>query len=224
MWLSVWLIHSEARAKFFNFCGLPCARLDADKSIYPEDTGFNLLTSSLSFALEAMLLWAPRAHLKDLQRVWMDESVITPRWKNFNRNLITEWTGITIYVRILSQHSTSILIRFYQSTVMLVVDMGFLAVPNVNIGQSQSIGVIATYLSIIFITGSLIVSLLLVRQNHRYGFESADKAVCYQPNEHLCHANWSHQTEFLANIAGTPLGMKALATVHSLPYAMLMWG
>ncbi|KAJ8586107.1 hypothetical protein M405DRAFT_377999 [Rhizopogon salebrosus TDB-379] len=167
-------MHYFARAKFFNFCGLPCARLDADKSIYPEPelTGFHPLKSGLSFTLEAMLFWAPRARLKDLQKVWVDESVITPRWKNFNRNLMTEWT-----------------------------------VPNVNIGQSQSIGIIATYLSIIFITGSLIVSLLLARQNQKYGFESAEKA-----------------TEFLANIAGTLFGMKALATAHSLPYAMLMWG
>jgi hypothetical protein len=117
-----------------------------------------------------------------------------------------------------------ILIRFYQSTVMLAVDISFLAVPNVNIGQSQSIGIIATYLSIIFITGSLIISLLLARQNQKYGYESADKAVSYQPCVHLCHANQSHQTEFLSNISGSLFGMKGLATVHSLPYAMLMWG
>jgi hypothetical protein len=80
--------------------------------------------------------------------------------------------GVSIPLRNLT------LIRVYQSTVMLAVDISFLAVPNVNIGQSQSIGVIATYLSIIFITGSLIVSLLLARQNQKYGFESADKAVC----------------------------------------------
>jgi hypothetical protein len=60
---------------------------------------------------------------------------------------------------------------------MLAVDVSFLAVPNVNISTSQSIGIIATYLSIILITGSLVVSVLLVRQNQRYGCESADKAV-----------------------------------------------
>jgi len=69
------------------------------------------------------------------------------------------------------------LIYFYQSTVMLAVDVSFLAVPNVNISTSQSVGIIATYLSIIFITGSLIVSLLLARQTQRYGPESAEGAV-----------------------------------------------
>ncbi|KAG1866065.1 hypothetical protein F4604DRAFT_1780600 [Suillus subluteus] len=137
-----------------------------------------------------MLFWAPQSHLEDLRKVWVDECISTPRWKDFNKNLMTEWTGITIY-----------------STVMLAVDVSFLAVPNVNISQSQSIGIIVTYLSIIFITGSLIVSVLLVRQNQRYGFESADKAA-----------------DFLAHMTGTFFGVRALATVHSLPYAMLMWG
>ncbi|KAG1718507.1 uncharacterized protein EDB91DRAFT_1185149 [Suillus paluster] len=177
-------------AKFFNFCGLPCARLEADKSVYKENTTFHPLTSSISLALEAMLFWAPRAHLEDLRKVWVDECINTPHWKDFNKNLMAEWTGITIY-----------------STVMLAVDVSFLAVPNVNIIQSQSIGIIATYLSIIFITGSLIVSVLLVRQNQRHGFESAEKAA-----------------DFMSNMTGTFFGVRALATVHSLPYAMLMWG
>lgn len=62
---------------------------------------------------------------------------------------------------------------------MLAVDVSFLAVPNVYIGQSESVGVIATYLSVIFITGSLIVSLLLARQTQRYGPESAEGAVSF---------------------------------------------
>jgi hypothetical protein len=71
---------------------------------------------------------------------------------------------------------------------MLTVDITFLAVPNVNIGQSQSIGIIATYLSIISITGSLIASLLLGRHIQKYG-ESLEQAVSYQPCEHLWHTN-----------------------------------
>ncbi|OAX36665.1 hypothetical protein K503DRAFT_285380 [Rhizopogon vinicolor AM-OR11-026] len=98
-------MHYFCRAKFFNFCGLPCARLDADKSVYPEDTGFHLLASSISFAIEAILFWAPRARLENLRRVWVDESIIMPRWKDFNTNLMAEWTGITIYVRIVKPAS-----------------------------------------------------------------------------------------------------------------------
>ncbi|KAG1751712.1 hypothetical protein EDB19DRAFT_1197425 [Suillus lakei] len=184
------IMHYFCKAKYFNFCGLPCARLDADKSVYNDITSFDPLTSSLSLALDAMLFWAPRAHLIDLRRVWVDNCVNSPRWKDYNTKLMAEWTGISIY-----------------STVMLAVDLSFLAVPNVNISSSQSIGIIATYLSIISITGSLVVSVLLVRQNQRYGCESADKAG-----------------DFLLSMTGTFFGDKALATVNSLPYAMLMWG
>ncbi|KAG2125742.1 hypothetical protein DEU56DRAFT_563875 [Suillus clintonianus] len=184
------LMHYFSKSKYFNFCGLPSARLDADKSVYSEITSFDPLIGSLSLALDAMLFWAPQAHLNDLRRVWVDKCINSPRWKDYNTKLMAEWTGITIY-----------------STVMLAVDVSFLAVPNVNISSSQSIGIIATYLSIISITGSLVVSVLLVRQNQRYGCESADKAG-----------------EFLLSMTSTFFGDKALATVNSLPYAMLMWG
>ncbi|KAG1857680.1 hypothetical protein DFJ58DRAFT_324618 [Suillus subalutaceus] len=183
-------MHYFCKAKYYNFCGLPCARLDADKPVYNNIASFHPLSGSLSLALDAMLFWAPQAHLNDLRRVWVDKCLNSPRWKDYNAKLMTEWTGITIY-----------------STVMLAVDVSFLAVPNVNISTSQSIGIIATYLSIILITGSLVVSVLLVRQNQRYGCESVDKAG-----------------DFLYNMTDTFFGDKGLATVNSLPYAMLMWG
>lgn len=183
-------MHYFCKSKYYNFCGLPCARLDADKSVYNEVASFHPLSSSLFLVLDAMLFWAPQAHLDDLRRVWVDKCLNSPRWKDYNTKLMTEWTGITIY-----------------STVMLAVDVSFLAVPNVNISTSQSIGIIATYLSIILITGSLVVSVLLVRQNQRYGCESADKAG-----------------DFLFSMTDTFFGDKGLATVNSLPYAMLMWG
>lgn len=183
-------MHYFCKAKYYNFCGLPCARLDADKSVYGEITSFHPLISSLSLALDAILFWAPQAHLNDLRRVWVDRCINSPRWKDYNAKLMAEWTGITIY-----------------STVMLAVDLSFLAVPNVNISTSESVGIITTYLSIISITGSLVVSVLLVRQNQRYGCESADKAG-----------------DFLYSMTDTFFGDKGLATINSLPYAMLMWG
>ncbi|KAG1816808.1 uncharacterized protein BJ212DRAFT_175916 [Suillus subaureus] len=183
-------MHYFCKAKYYNFCGLPWARLDADKPVYNEIASSHPLSSSLSLALDAMLFWAPQAHLDDLRRVWVDECLNAPRWKDYNAKLMTEWTGITIY-----------------STVMLAVDVSFLAVPNVNISTSQSVGIIATYLSIILITGSLVVSVLLVRQNQRYGCESVDKAG-----------------DFMYKMTDTFFGDKGLATVNSLPYAMLMWG
>jgi len=107
---------------------------------------------------------------------------------------------------------------------MLAVDVSFLAVPNVNISQSQSLGIISTYLSTIFITGSLIASLLLARQTQRYGPESAVGAVYPQTTVYLCNADLSYQTKLLSKMTATFFGARALATIHSLPYAMLLWG
>ena len=111
-----------------------------------------------------------------------------------------------------------------KSTVMLTVNVSFLAVPSVNIQQSQSLGIISTYLSTIFITGSLIASLLLAGQIERYGPESAVGAVYPQTTVYLCNANLSCQTRLLSKMTGIFFGARALSMIHSLPFAMLLWG
>ncbi|KAG0697316.1 hypothetical protein DFH29DRAFT_946926 [Suillus ampliporus] len=177
------------RAKFFNFCGLPAARLDADQSVYVKEKR-NKLILVLSWAFNVALFGAPQSHMSELRRVWVDRSTNSPRWKDFNSKLSSEWSGITMY-----------------STVMIAVDVSFLAVPSVSLQDSGSVTVISTYLSVLCIVGSLVVSLFLTRQNRLYGQESADTAV-----------------QFLMKMTGSAFGTKALATVHGLPYAMLLWG
>ncbi|KAG2042009.1 hypothetical protein BDR03DRAFT_841637, partial [Suillus americanus] len=178
-----------ARAKFFNFCGLPSARLDADQTVYTKKRG-NKLILVLSWAFNVAMFGAPQSHMEELRRVWVDRSVNSPRWKNFNSKLSSEWSSITMY-----------------STVMVAVDVSFLAVPSVSLQDSGSVTTISTYLSIFCIVGSLVVSLFLTRQSRMYGQESADTAV-----------------QFLKKMTGSAFGTKAVATVHSLPYAMLLWG
>lgn len=177
------------RAKFFNFCGLPAARLDADQTVYKKKKKKKLIVV-LSWAFNVAMFGAPKSHMQELRRVWVDRSINSPRWKNFNTRLSSEWSGITMY-----------------STVMVAVDVSFLAVPSVSIQNSGSVTIISTYLSIFCIVGSLVVSLFLTRQNRLYGQESADTAV-----------------QFLTKMTGSAFGTKAVATVHGLPYAMLLWG
>jgi hypothetical protein len=38
--------------------------------------------------------------MQELRRVWVDRSINSPRWKNFNTRLSSEWSGITMYVRV----------------------------------------------------------------------------------------------------------------------------
>ncbi|KAG2128967.1 hypothetical protein DEU56DRAFT_915289 [Suillus clintonianus] len=177
------------RAQFFNFYGLSEARLNADQSVFVKEKSSSLI-AALSWALNAAMFDAPRSHMEELRRVWVDRSINTPRWKNFNSKLSSEWSGITMY-----------------STVMLAVDVSFLAVPSVNLQNAGSVTVISTYISLFCVVGSLVVSFFLTRQNRVYGQESADTAV-----------------DFLMQMTGSAFGTKALATVHGLPYAMLLWG
>ncbi|KAG1782860.1 hypothetical protein EV702DRAFT_1058666 [Suillus placidus] len=178
-----------SRAQFFNFCGLPEARLNADQPLFVKEKQSKLIVA-LSWAINVALFDAPRSHMEELRRVWVDRSINSPRWKNFNSKLSSEWSGITMY-----------------STVMVAVDVSFLAVPSVTIQNVGSVTVISTYISLFCIVGSLVVSLFLTRQNRMYGQESADAAVI-----------------FLTRVTGSVFGTKSLATVHGLPYAMLLWG
>ncbi|KAJ8582201.1 hypothetical protein M405DRAFT_831068, partial [Rhizopogon salebrosus TDB-379] len=84
------------RAKFFNFCGLPAARLSADQSVFTKEKRSNLILA-LSWAFNVALFGAPESHMNELKRVWVDRSINSPRWKSFNNKLISEWSGITIY-------------------------------------------------------------------------------------------------------------------------------
>ncbi|KAJ8582941.1 hypothetical protein M405DRAFT_829752 [Rhizopogon salebrosus TDB-379] len=178
-----------ARAKFFNFCGQPWARLEADQSIYLMNDE-HMVKSAISRVVELLCFGAPKAHMMELQRVWVDKSTSSPRWKDFNDKLSKEWISITIY-----------------STVMLTVDLSFLTVPSVNAQTSQSAAIIVAYLSTFCVVGSLIVSILLAGQNRKYGNVSANSAVV-----------------FLTKMTNSVFGDKALATLHSLPYVLLMWG
>ncbi|KAG1806416.1 uncharacterized protein HD556DRAFT_1225134 [Suillus plorans] len=177
------------RAQFFNFCGLREARLDADQSLFVKEKKSKFMVA-LSWAINVALFDAPRSRMEELRRVWVDRCINSPRWKNFNTKLSSEWSGITMY-----------------STVMVAVDVSFLAVPSVNSQDTSSVTVIALYISLFCIVGSLVVSLFLTRQNQLHGQEFADTAVI-----------------FLTRVTGSVFGTKSLAMVHGLPYAMLLWG
>lgn len=53
------------------------------------------------------------AQSKAIHRIWVDETMVHPRWKNFIDRLTTEWNGYTIYVsynvfRIITQSMTNL--------------------------------------------------------------------------------------------------------------------
>ncbi|KAG2107012.1 uncharacterized protein F5147DRAFT_219074 [Suillus discolor] len=173
------------KVKYTNFCGQPGVRVDADRSIYYKE-GHERET--LIFRLLNLILWyGPRKHYKRVQRVWVDEIINAPRWKDFINQLDNEWLGFTIY-----------------STVMLAVDVSFLAVPGIIGPSLETSPVIAVYMSSLCSAGSLVVAVLLVDQSKDY--QTAEDGALYM--------------SLMTN--GIP-GIENLALMHSLPYALLVW-
>ncbi|KAG2141075.1 hypothetical protein DEU56DRAFT_797140 [Suillus clintonianus] len=175
------------KGKHTNFCGQPGARVDADRSIYYKE-GHERET--LIFRFSNLFLWyGPRKHYKRIQRVWVDEIINAPRWKDFITQLDHEWTGFTLY-----------------STVMLAVDVSFLAVPGIIdvFETSQTSANIAVYMSALCSVGSLVVAVLLVDQSQDY--QTAEGGALY-----------------MSLMTSAIPGIENLALMHSLPFALLIW-
>ncbi|KAG1748068.1 hypothetical protein EDB19DRAFT_239474 [Suillus lakei] len=67
-----------------------------------------------------VLFGSPSTHVRQIDSVWVDKSVNRPHWEMFMNRLTSKWNGLATY-----------------STVMLAVDVSFLAVPA--IGQRPSV-------------------------------------------------------------------------------------
>ncbi|KIJ12456.1 hypothetical protein PAXINDRAFT_171244 [Paxillus involutus ATCC 200175] len=172
-----------AHSRFINFSGLPWARLDADQSLYGTD---RRPKSYLFVPFSLLLLCAPDKHLKVLQEIYVDRLINASRWAGFINNLKDEWTAFSVY-----------------STVMLAVDISFLAVPNV-ISVAVSTAIYASTLSAL---GSLISSVLLLGQIRGLEIDSVKEGAAYMSSKTYSF-----------------FGAEILAIMLSLPYAFLVWG
>jgi hypothetical protein len=136
------------KAKFFNFCGQPGARLDSDQTIYFKDHDHQ----SLLFIIASLLLFgAPRTHQKDLKKIWVDRIINRVLWNQFIGKLNDEWTGLAL-----------------SATVILNANVAFLAIPSV-----QDTAKLLSYLSVICSIAVVLLVLLLVRQNQKKDCERA---------------------------------------------------
>ncbi|EIW87388.1 hypothetical protein CONPUDRAFT_149421 [Coniophora puteana RWD-64-598 SS2] len=186
-----------ARTRFFNFCGQIGARLDADQTVYYRD---KRRRSILLRIMSPFLFGAPDVHMKALKTIWVDQLVNHIPWKKFVDKLNDEWMGYTLY-----------------STVILNSNVAFLALMNVspqadqnapaNTPYPQTPAQIASYVSTVASMGSVIVGLLLLRQNRTKGRESAEDAVY-----------------FMTTVTNTMFGTETLAIIYSLPFGLLLWG
>ncbi|KAG1779959.1 hypothetical protein EV702DRAFT_1211427, partial [Suillus placidus] len=136
------------KAKFFNFCGQPGARLDSDQTIYFKDHEHQ----SLLFIVASLLLFgAPRTHQEELKMIWVDRIINRVLWNQFIGKLNDEWAGLAL-----------------SATVILNANVAFLAIPSV-----QDIARLLSYLSVACSIAVVLLVLLLVRQNQKRDCERA---------------------------------------------------
>lgn len=179
------------RAKFVNFCGQLGARLDADQSLYDSNSK-KKPKPILIRILNVALFNSPKIHSESIHNVWVDNTVVKPRWKKFISQLNSEWSSFTVF-----------------STVMLAVDVSFLAVPGVDDPsiQSKPAVTVVIYLSTLCAMGSLVISLVLAGQVSDSRRSSAGSVA-----------------DFMSSMSQSLLGIESLAFMLSLPFALLIWG
>lgn len=97
----MFLILQTVRTKFINFYGQIGARLNADQSLYLKDERNDTEHASRLFrVVNIILLTWPREQLENLRCLWVDQTIILPRWKAFVTEQTTELAGFTTYVRL----------------------------------------------------------------------------------------------------------------------------
>ncbi|KAF9240019.1 hypothetical protein BU15DRAFT_74247 [Melanogaster broomeanus] len=201
-----------ARFKFVNFHGQVGARLNADQSLY--DRVQRKKDTSLSYfvwLLDTILFSAPSVHIEQLHGIWVDQTINLLRWQSFIGTLRDEWNGFTIY-----------------STVLLAVDVSFLAIPEMNQSTAiQTVTQLAVYFSTTSAMGSLIASLLLTNQSRGEALKSADQAVLHSLAAAFDLTDFhvhKLQASYMQRMANTSFGLDALGIMYSLPFGLIMWG
>ncbi|KAL4268934.1 WW domain-containing protein [Pleurotus pulmonarius] len=183
------LMSMYMRQRFANFWGEYGARLHREQSVHhPEGRPRTWLITLLS----PILFNAPDIHLRGLHLIFIDEVAAAQPWRAFIKKLNDEWQDFII-----------------NSAVLLAANVAFLAIQSVDNEKDdprRSPSQIASYLSTITSVSSMIVGLLLVRQNRTKGRDTARAAADY-----LCARQYH------------VVGHEPLAIMYSLPYAFLMW-
>ncbi|KZT25705.1 hypothetical protein NEOLEDRAFT_1114043 [Neolentinus lepideus HHB14362 ss-1] len=177
-------------SRFLHFYGTRMARLAREQTVYEGSTR---KPSRLFWVLSYFLFYAPRKHLESLDKMWVDKIINYVSWTRFMEHLLDEWSDLSL-----------------TTTVMLTVDVSFLAIQSVDVA-SQHAGFrgaaqIPIYVSTVASAGSIIIGLLLTRHHRIIPRDDAEIAQQYL---------WGKYKE--------TWGFEFLAIFYSVPYALLMW-
>ncbi|RXW15197.1 hypothetical protein EST38_g10653 [Candolleomyces aberdarensis] len=180
------MMHIFARQRFHNWHSTPQARIYYDQSVHGKCYRKTLLIKILS----PLLFSAPDIHLASLRNLWVDQLMLSRVWKEAIETLSQEWREFTLC-----------------ATVLLNANVAYLAIQSIdnNPPGYRSPAQISCYLSIVASLGSIIIGLLLMRQNtaRNHGLDKVNT--------------------FLQVRSSPGLGLETLAILYSLPYALLLW-
>ncbi|EIW78521.1 hypothetical protein CONPUDRAFT_91912 [Coniophora puteana RWD-64-598 SS2] len=192
------MMFTIAYNQYLNFHGQPCARLNSNDSVY----GWKYKPSLWMKVGSWLLLRAPESHVSALHDICTDGIASKHTWSDFVAGLNAQLQDFNLL-----------------ATVLLNANVGFLAIQSVDNGSNpqavandaadptRSWTQIASYWSLAFSIGSMILGTFLVR--------------FHQGPEHKdAHA----VAQFLKKMRSEKRGLERLAVVYSLPYALLMWG
>jgi len=164
--------------RFLNFHGEANARLERNFSIYGDPL---YRRTRLIKTLSLVLFSAPDFHLKTLQNMWVDGIMHKSVWEECVKKMTDEWQEFVFFVS--SLHACTMIKTqpIHQATVMLNANVAFLAIQSVDGSPDsyRSPAQISSYLSVIANVGSIILGLLLMRQNRTKSRETADEAVSH---------------------------------------------
>ncbi|KAF9033303.1 hypothetical protein BDZ89DRAFT_1012424 [Hymenopellis radicata] len=145
--------------QIINYHGEPCARLNICDSVYEKTT--ERTPSFLFKILSPILLYAPDAHLKSLDKIWVDKITAPKVWNALVEKLNAEW-------------NTYMLI----ATVFLTTNVAFLAIPVVDdtlkIHPLKSPSHIFSFLSTLANLCGIIMGLILMRHHRTKTLNAVD--------------------------------------------------
>lgn len=173
--------------QYLNYHGQQGARLSRDQTVHGDSYEER---SMMMKCLAPLLFNAPYEHIQSLHKLYVDSIVNQLDWRTFVQKLNAEMQDFNLL-----------------ATVLLNVNVGFLAIQSVDNGGGHSLSQIASYVSVISSFGSMLLGVNFARQSYTQGPDMVDNA----------HAH-------LQSLVHPKHGLETLAIIYSLPYALLMWG
>ncbi|KAK0196697.1 hypothetical protein F5146DRAFT_13907 [Armillaria mellea] len=180
------------RDQILNYHGQRNVRTDRVESVYGYD--FNSQKRTLPFRTMNLLLFhAPIKHYTSLDKVWVDRLISTGPWQGLIEQITDKW----------QQHVGL-------ATILLAVNMAFLAIPSVDVmsagQQHRFVTQLLCYLSVASSMAAIILGFILMSHHNA-----------------LKHAGVQAVTRFLERHWQDDIGFERLSIMYSTPYALLMW-